>query len=232
MMKRLVLLRRAYQAPLAWVSLAVDLLPILAIFAFGWGAAPLVALYWLENVIIGGFTLARMLAAGFYRVQMFVVCLFAVPFFCVHYGLFCYGHGLFLRELTRPEGPGTSIATLLDWALGAGAFLPLFAGAILLLNAVYFAVDYIGQGEARTANPLIEMFRPYDRILVLHFALLLGALFAFGSDDPLLGVFLLLAIRIIYGLFLSMRRRLQRDAQLAEGVVPQDEMLKAGAVQD
>lgn len=221
MLSKLATLRRAYQAPLAWVSLAVDLLPIVAILAFGWGAAPLVALYWLENVIIGAVTLARMLATGVYRLQMFAVCLFAVPFFLAHYGLFCFGHGLFLRELAQADASGYSSASLIEWALGAGAFMPLFAGAILLLNAVYFAVDYIGQGEARTSNPLIEMFRPYDRILVLHFALVLGALFAFGSDDPLIGVVLLLAIRIVYGLFLSMRRRTQRDAQLAEGVVPE-----------
>lgn len=221
MFSKLAVLRRAYQAPLAWVSLAVDLLPILAVFAFGWGAAPLVALYWLENVIIGAVTLARMLATGFYRVQMFAVCLFAVPFFLAHYGLFCYGHGLFLRELAQADASEYTSASLIEWALGAGAFLPLFAGAILALNAVYFVVDYIGQGEARAANPLIEMFRPYDRILILHFALILGAMFAFGSDDPLLGVFLLLAIRIVYGLFLTMRRRVQRDTQLAEGAPPQ-----------
>lgn len=220
-MTRLAQLRRAYQAPLAWVSLAVDLLPLLAIFAFGWGAAPLVALYWLENVIIGAVTLARMLAAGVYRVQMFTVCLFAVPFFLLHYGLFCFGHGLFVKSLADPDAPGTGVVGLIRWALEAGAFLPLFAGAILVLNAIYFAVDYIGGGEARTANPLVEMFRPYDRILILHFALVLGALFAFGSDEPLIGVLLLLAIRVAFGMLGEIRRRTKRDAQLAESVAPE-----------
>ena len=44
---------RAYRDPLSWASLAVDLLPILAVIAFSWGPTPLVALYWLENLVIG-----------------------------------------------------------------------------------------------------------------------------------------------------------------------------------
>ena len=44
---------RAYRDPLSWVSLAVDLAPVWAVFVFGWTATPLVALYWLENIVIG-----------------------------------------------------------------------------------------------------------------------------------------------------------------------------------
>ena len=36
---------RAYRDPLSWASLGVDLLPIIAVIAFGWSATPLVALY-------------------------------------------------------------------------------------------------------------------------------------------------------------------------------------------
>ena len=55
---------RAYRDPLSWVSLGVDLLPIIAVFAFGWGATPLVALYWLENLVIGAFTILRMIGTA------------------------------------------------------------------------------------------------------------------------------------------------------------------------
>lgn len=214
------LIARAHADPLSWFSLAVDLLPILAIFLFGWGAAPLVALYWLENLIIGAFTILRMLTTGVYRPAMLAICLFTVPFFCMHYGLFCYGHGLFLRQIAVPEANGTSFSGLITWALGSGAWMALFVGAIIAVNAAYFARDYVGRGEAREANPFMEMFLPYDRIITLHFAILLGTLLTLGMDQPLLGVLLLLAIRIAYGLLQSIRRRKKRDAQLAEGVEP------------
>ena len=42
-------LARTYRDPVAIVILAVDLFPIWAVLTLGWGAAPLVFLYWLEN---------------------------------------------------------------------------------------------------------------------------------------------------------------------------------------
>jgi hypothetical protein len=54
---------RTYRNPVAWLSLAVDLLPVAAVILFGWKAVPLVALYWLENLIIGVFTILRMLGS-------------------------------------------------------------------------------------------------------------------------------------------------------------------------
>ena len=54
------LIARTYRDPIAVAVLLVDLLPILAVLVFGWGATPLVALYWLENLVIGMFTVLRM----------------------------------------------------------------------------------------------------------------------------------------------------------------------------
>ena len=108
---------RAYRDPLSLASLAVDLLPIVAVIAFGWGATPLVALYWLENLVIGVFTVARMIGTAFANVGNLLGALFMAPFFTVHYGGFCYGHGVFLSvfagqdDFPSPEG-------LLRWALG------------------------------------------------------------------------------------------------------------------
>ena len=46
------LFARAYRDPMAWLTLLVDLLPVIAVVFFGWKAVPLVALYWLENLVI------------------------------------------------------------------------------------------------------------------------------------------------------------------------------------
>lgn len=210
-------LARAFRDPLAWVSLGVDLLPILAIAAFGWGAVALVALYWLENLVIGVFTILRMVGAGFFRPAMLAVCLFTVPFFCAHYGLFSYGHGLFVRELAGAHSADDTISGLIGWALGTGAHMPLFVAAIALINAAFYARDYIIRGEARESNPFQEMFMPYDRIITLHVALILGALLTLKLGQPLLGVLFLLLIRVAYGLLTALRRRKKRDTQLAEG---------------
>lgn len=212
-------LARAFRDPLSWVSLAVDLAPLFAVIAFGWGAAPLVALYWLENVIIGGFTLLRMLGTGLAKPSFLLVCLFTMPFFTLHYGLFCFVHGIFVASIA---GGGRQVedspSGLLEWMRNAGPHMDWFLAAIIGVSALYFVVDYIGKGEFRRTNPFAEMFPPYGRVVTLHLAILFGAFLAVISPEPLLGVLLLILIRVAFGLYLSLRRHQKRDRQLAEGV--------------
>jgi len=58
------------------------------------------ALFWFENVVIGGFNVLRMLISG---VRMggagIVGALFMSAFFTVHYGLFTAVHGVFVVML-------------------------------------------------------------------------------------------------------------------------------------
>ncbi len=216
------LLARAYRDPLAWANLAVDLLPLVAILHFGWGATPLVALYWLENLVIGLFTAARMIGAGLAQLGGGSLAgagvFFLVPFFCVHYGAFCWGHGVFLAAFADPDMGLPSPASLVSWALGTGAYMLWFLGAIMTVNVAVYLVDFVGGGDIRRVSPGEEMARPYGRIITLHMAIILGAAFAFNSDEPLLGVFLLILIRVVFGIILSVRRRLKQDAQQAEGM--------------
>ncbi|MFN3608954.1 MAG: DUF6498-containing protein [Hyphomonas sp.] len=219
------LIARAYADPLSWLNLAVDLLPIWAIFQFGWGATPLVALYWLENLVVGFFVAARMLGTGLSQLSrgMFVGAgvFFLVPFFIVHYGAFCFGHGIFIATFAAPEMGFPNPAELIGWALSTGPHMGLFLGAIIAVNLAIFLIDFLGRGEIRRTKIDGEMLAPYGRIVTLHLAILLGAAFAFNSDEPLMGVLLLILIRIAFGMILAVRRRVKRDAQLAEGVAPE-----------
>ena len=214
------LIARAYADPLSWLNLAVDLLPLWAILLFGWGATPLVALYWLENLVIGLFAAARMAGAGITQLAKGEIAgaaaFFLVPFFCVHYGAFCWGHGIFIATFADQTLGLPSPQGLIGWALGTGPHMLWFLGAILAVNLVFFLVDFIGRGEITRTKLDAEMTAPYGRIVTLHVAIILGAMFAFGTDEPLLGVFLLILIRVAFGIFLAIRRRMKRDRQLAD----------------
>lgn len=214
------LIARAYADPLSWLNLAVDFLPILAIVFLGWGATPLVALYWLENLVIGVFAVARMTGAGLAQLRrgesVGAAVFFMAPFFCVHYGAFCWGHGLFLATFADPGMNLPGPAGLLGWALSSGPFLPLFLVAIIAANLAVFLVEFVRRGEIDRTEPGEEMAAPYGRIFTLHIAIILGAMFAFGSDEPLKGVLLLILIRVAFGILGQVRRRLKRDRQWAE----------------
>ena len=210
------LIARTYRDPLAVAVLIVDLLPILAVLVFGWAATPLVALYWLENLVIGLFTILRMAASAAGNLGNLLTLLFIIPFFTVHYGMFCYGHGVFIQALSaRGVGSGNPAPLeLVNWAINTGQGMVWFVAAILSINLVIYVADYLLKGEFRNANPQIEMFAPYGRIVTLHVAILLGAVFALGTNEPLLGVLFLIFLRVVFGMILSALRQRKLDREL------------------
>lgn len=207
---------RAYRDPLSWAGLGVDLLPLIAVFAFGWGATPLVALYWLENLVIGVVAICRMIATGVSRGPEVFALPLIVPFFLFHYGLFCLGHGVFIRAFASDLGgagpAGPDPFGLIGWALGSGPLMAWFISAIIAFNAVVFIREVHDRRVFRESSVMDEMFAPYGRIVTLHIAILLGAALTIGLGEPLLGVLLLILIRVVFGVVLTVLGRRRREA--------------------
>jgi uncharacterized protein DUF6498 len=69
----------------------------------GWTVFPLVLVYWLENVVVGGFNVAKLVVAKPSEPVFWGAKLFLVPFFIVHFGGFTYVHGALLIALFGPK---------------------------------------------------------------------------------------------------------------------------------
>ena len=216
-------LGRAYRDPLSWVSLCVDLLPVAAVFMFGWGAIPLVVLYWLENLVIGVFTVLRMLGTVAANVGNLFGVMFMAPFFSVHYGGFCFVHGVFISVFAGQDDFPNPV-DLVGWALGTAPEMIWFVAAIAGVSLLYYVFDFFGRGEFRRTSLDAEMASPYGRVVTLHIAIILGAGIAIGLDQPLMGVLLLILIRVVFGILTTVRRRRSRDARIAasESVLDDD----------
>lgn len=210
------LVARTYRDPLAWLSLGTDLVPIIAIILFQWGPTPLVALYWLENLVIGGYTILRLAGSAVTGLGNLLIALFMIPFFTLHYGMFCYGHGIFIKSFSGDAGGGAGYMDVVNWALGSGEGMVWFVAVIAASNMVFYLVDFIGKGELRRTNPAAEMFAPYGRIVTLHVAIILGAFLSIATRQPLLGVLVLIVIRVVFGIVLSVLRRMRLDGQLGK----------------
>jgi hypothetical protein len=172
----------------------------------------------LENVVIGVFNLLKILLAqgdagesqqvGGRRIRktkelaqlqsgpvQHAVKLFLMPFFTVHYGMFCFVHGIFVVTLLGGDGPkGNLNGNMGDGFSPFGPFSemmskPWFVIAVIGMIAshgISFATNYIGQGEYRKYSPITLMFLPYGRIIVLHIALIFGAFLIMSLGSPLL----------------------------------------------
>lgn len=137
--------------------------------------------------------------------------LFMVPFFMVHYGLFCFVHGAFIFVIFGREaggfGPFGGFDNLMD--VFSREHLWLAALALAASHLWSFFVNYLGHGEyRRTAVPLL-MFQPYARIVVLHMAILLGAFFAFTLGSNAVVLIVLIIGKTMLDLSLHLRERLR-----------------------
>ena len=166
-----------------------NLIPILGVLFLGWDAGAILILYWIENFIVGVFTLPRILfaqgpaapAGSAIGGTPLAERVFMAAFFCVHYGMFWVGHGVFALTLAASF---RSPAALSDNPVGAVEALAsreaavsflIAIGAMVVLHAFGFWREFLKTGLWRTATPGGEMFRPYGRLFVLHLTVLLGA---------------------------------------------------------
>ena len=182
----------------AWVLIAANAVPLAGVLLWGWDAFALIALFWMENVIVGVFFLLRMLCLDPRDAALWAAKLFMVPFFCFHYGLFTAGHGVFVFSLLGGERYDVRGFELLEPALRAAAdfhlWLPL---AVLFASHLFsFGWNYLWGGEFRRTQLSRLMTEPYKRIIVLHIAIILGGIGAMALGSPVWALMVLLAVKI------------------------------------
>jgi hypothetical protein len=135
--------------------------------------------------------------------------LFYVPFFIVHYGMFCFVHGAFILAIFGRESGGFGTFDELD------NFRHVFSQqhlwwCVIALSASHlwsFVVNYIGRREyRRTAIPIL-MFQPYGRIVILHIAILIGGFIAMALGNNFFVLLLLIAGKTLLDLSLHLAQR-------------------------
>ena len=199
-----------------------NLIPLFGVLYLDWDVGSIVVLYWLENLVIGGYTILKMLLAGKFG------ALFNILFFIVHYGGFCAVHGMFVLQLTAFGAGETEVASETSWPgplVLVGMFLnlgrQLLAAApehviwviiaMVLSHGVSFALNFIGQGEYKSSRVRQLMTAPYKRIAVLHIAIIAGAFLVKQLGSPLGLLLALVALKI--GLDIMLHNRSHRSAR-------------------
>ena len=175
----------------------VNLIPLVGVILWDWDVASLVILYWSENVILGIYTLLKMLTKN--PVSGFFMGLF----FTIHYGGFCAVHGLFVLALTTGDMPNfiegdawpfflIFVQLLVEVISQVLAMAPpewmIGFAALFVSHGISLCLNYFLGGEHKSQDLKSLMGAPYKRIVVLHIAIIAGGfgVAAFGSPTPLL----------------------------------------------
>lgn len=193
--------------------IAANLVPLAGVILLQWDAASIVLLYWVENLVIGFYNILKMaLARGFAHGRR-ANKLFLIPFFCLHYGGFCAGHGFFILILFKMSDGNDILPGSEPWPCFL-VFIQMFFNVIaalwrhhpsgiqwpilglILSHGVSFVQNYLGQKEYARLNPVELMGQPYKRIAILHVAIIAGgfAIVALGSPLGLLCALVLLKL--------------------------------------
>ncbi|MFC6942159.1 DUF6498-containing protein [Salinirubellus sp. GCM10025818] len=178
---------------------AANSVPLLGVLLLGWSMQGLLLVYWLESGVVGAFNVPKILyahgtetdetrsAAKRLKSNGRTVTLPDAPdeipdaptrrpenravarFFLGHYGLFWAVHGLFVGLLPLfADGAGIlGLAELPTLVLGAGA--------AAVSHGVSYRRNYLDDGEWKHVSPGGRMYAPYDRVLVMHLTIVVGA---------------------------------------------------------
>lgn len=192
-----------------------NLVPVYGVIALEWDVFVVVMLFWLENVIVGVSTVLKMLCVDPGEPLIWIGKVFAIGFFCFHYGVFTGVHGVFVIALfgggADKLGGLPTVASVLKM-LG-GYHLWYAAAALVLSHASSFAWNYLGKGEYRRATITQLMARPYGRVVVLHVAIIAGGFLVMGLKSPIAALLLLIALKI----GMDIRAHLREHAKAADG---------------
>ncbi len=185
--------------PVALAALvAANLVPLVGVLFFGWDVLNIALLYWFENLVVAVYAALRMLKAGGVKAVPLVL------FFAVHFGGFCVGHVIFLMVLFSDIGGLAITGAPAPPAESSGLANLLAIAALFVSHGISFVRNYIGKGQYKTAEPGLEMFKPYPRMIVLHVAIILGAwvVMAIGSNVGFLALLVLMKLGLDLGVHL------------------------------
>ena len=175
----------------------------------GWPTFTVLAFYWLENVIIGGFTALRILVAGA-RSGRYLESLAGAAFFSLHYGLFCVVHGVFVAALFGGIRTTAGVADPLLLMIGrvAGDRVGVLVVIAMVVAAgldTWRALARLDSDDPKAIRSI--MSEPYGRLIVLHVVLIAGGFLMIALQLPSLAALLLVAFKLVYDLRMLQRAR-------------------------
>ena len=193
--------------------IAANLAPLFGVIFLSWDAASIVLLYWVENLIIGGYNILMMILVRVESRSAQFQKLFLIPFFSVHYGGFCAAHGFFLLTFFKIGGDMDAFSLQDPWP-GPMVFVQLLVSVVTRLwesrppgfewpviglvvsHGISFIRNYLIGGEYVTRPIGKLMSRPYKRIVLMHVAIIAGGvpIMMLGSPVPLLCILVIIKI--------------------------------------
>lgn len=219
-----IVMQRIKNDPSIILLVLVNCIPVAGVSMLEWKARDILFIYWIENLVIGFYNVLRMALVRSPSSGARLGKIFMILFFCFHFGIFCGGHGLFLLMLTSMTEGGSMnhMASIFPHDGGAGPLVFIYmligvVGSIFALqpegmlwvtvglfasHGVSFVHNYIVREEYTHLTVSTLMRRPYSRIVLLHVAIIAGAVPTMMLGSPIGLLYVLVALKIGIDIYL------------------------------
>jgi hypothetical protein len=204
----------------AFFLIGANAVPLLGVLFGGWDLVEILFAYWAENVVIGFFSLLKMLSApddtrGLLIILTVFMKIIGCAFFIVHFGGFTAGHGVVLYAIFH-EFLNLQIQPL--ELLYMGRYI---VAALFLSHGYSFVVNYLIKGERNQIKGNDPMFEPYRRVIVMHLTLVFGTGCIIFLGQPFFMLLILVVLKTAVDLYahLRERKRFARDLETRSGSV-------------
>jgi hypothetical protein len=203
-----------------WLTIIANLVPLYGVWFLHWSPKEIFLVYCFESIIIGLFTILKLLITGLIKKeddwmnQSKVVtkqpAFLFIFFFLFHYGLFItIQMGLFFSfsGIGKDSGMGIfNFFSKLPALLTPNVSLML--GIFTLSYTIRMVFEIILNGEYRTASLGSIMIQPYGRIFIQQVTVILGSIFLeFGAGKIFILIFVL--IKIFFDVFIDLENRMK-----------------------
>lgn len=206
--------------------IVANLIPIYGVLVHDWAIFPLILLYWLENLWLGFLQVVRLILLpsldGVSGAKLLAGKLFLVPFFTVHYGMFCMIHGVFVFAMFGGDAggfgdsffptPNAVISAVEQYKLQFALLGLALSHLVSMLRHAFFAREQ----DAPGAGPGMVFGGIYARVVVLHLAILFGSFFVMAFGSPIFALILLIGLKTAID-YAAHRKQHEKAAALVEG---------------
>ena len=196
-----------------WSLIIANLIPVIGVWFLTWSAKEVFLVYCLETIIIGLFTLLKLLITGLIKKkdvwqnqgavskQPFWLFMF---FFLVHYGLFVsIQMGIFFSVSGIGDEYGITFYNFFSkWPTLLTNEAYIMLGVFIVSYGFRLTTDFILTGDYKTSSLGYLMFQPYGRIFIQQVTVILGSMFlSFGAGKIFILIFAL--IKIFFEVFID-----------------------------
>lgn len=171
--------------------IAANLLPIVGVLLFDWKIFEIVWLYWVETLIIGAFTLAKLKTIAKFLKASSGPAMF---FFCIHFGIFAAAHGFVISVLFSPE-------PIQAWQYIGGVLggVMVAVAGLFISHMVAYKNEFLEGEKFKKLTLGQQMSEPYSRIIIMQAFVVLGGAFmqaTFSKSGSLIVIVFFVGVKL------------------------------------